>query len=35
LGCSQSTIGLSMGFLMEEMEKSLKELRGVEFLFSI
>jgi hypothetical protein len=27
--CSQPTIGLSTGSLMEELEKGLKELRGV------
>jgi hypothetical protein len=27
-GCSQATIGLSMGSKMEELEKGLKELRG-------
>jgi hypothetical protein len=26
--CSQPTIGLSMGSLMKELEKELKELRG-------
>jgi hypothetical protein len=26
--CSQPTIGLSVGSLMEELEKTLKELRG-------
>jgi hypothetical protein len=27
-GCSQSTIRLSMGFPMEELERGLKELKG-------
>jgi hypothetical protein len=28
-GCSQSTIGLSTGSPMEELEKGLKELKGI------
>jgi hypothetical protein len=28
VGCSQPTIILSMGYLMKELEKELKELRG-------
>jgi hypothetical protein len=32
-GCSQSTIGLSVGSLMEDLEKELKELRGFAVLW--
>jgi hypothetical protein len=32
MGCSQTAIGMSMKSLMEELEKVLKELKGVATL---